>query len=230
MQQCARAQCRTKGLPEGGSLLCAACITWFTALLRDTEAHIAVLTTERRATGSSERGNFGYGSSSPAADHVIAMLDPRSSANAVNPDDEENPPLSVAVLGEWARRVGWRGGTVRDAVSALLISHQWITAQPWVLDLLDELSRLHRQVAAAAGDAPPRPVASCTLLINGVVCGGDVVQVDRVEPGAGLSTPLGARCLRCAQTYSGTDLVRLRVAQGLRDEQEGPPRGGGVLR
>jgi hypothetical protein len=217
---CALPRCSSGDYAAADSLLCEPCIEWVVATLRDTEKCIGLLSLVKAVQpGGGVNPNAGYESQSPAADHVLVMLDPRSKANGVGrtltgPDDDPDPMLSVAVLGEWADLAGWSVGrrSVRDAVSALLVNHRWITSQTWVCDYVDELTRLHRQAAAAIGDGPPAPVASCTRVIHGEVCAGGVVVWHRIDDdghhGAG-----GARCLSCRKPYAGPELVRLRLAQ-----------------
>lgn len=220
MNLCLLPRCSSGDDAAADSLLCESCIDWVVRTLRDTEECIAELRpVKAKSGGGGVNPNAGYESSSPAADHVLVMLDPRSKAVGVGrtltgPDDEEHPALSVDVLGGWAELAGWPAGqrSVRDAVSALLINHRWVTGQDWVVDYVDELTRLHRQAAAAIGDGPPAPVATCTQVYRGEVCGGGIVQWSRMQDdghhGAG-----GARCLACRKSYGGVELVRLRLAQ-----------------
>ena len=220
MNLCALPRCPTAGYAAYDSLLCEDCIEWVVATLRDTEECIAAMAPiKARGAGGGVNPNAGYESASPAADHVLVMLDVRSKAVGVGrtltgPDDEEHPALSVDVLGSWAELAGWPAGqrSVRDAVSALLVNHRWITSQSWVVDYVDELTRLHRQAAAAIGDGPPAPVATCTRTFPDGVCGGGVVVWHRLDD-TGHHADGGARCLSCRKTYAGPDLVRLRLAQ-----------------
>lgn len=227
MDLCLLPRCPTAGYAAHDSLLCEDCIAWVVATLRDTEECIAHLApVKARGTASGVNPNAGYESSSPAADHVLVMLDPRSKANAVGrtltgPDDEEHPALSVDVLGGWAELAGWPAGqrSVRDAVSALLVNHRWITAQSWVCDYVDELTRLHRQAASAIGDGPPKPVATCIRVFPDGVCGGGVVNWWRTLDD-GHHDEGGARCLSCRKVYGRVDLIRLQAAQHAAQQKE----------
>lgn len=220
MRLCVLPRCSSGADAAADSLLCEPCIEWVVATLRDTEECIAELRpVKARGGDSSVNPNSGYESASPAADHVLVMLDPRSKATGVGrtltgPDDVEHPPLSVDVLGGWAELAGWPAGqrSVRDAVSALLVNHRWITSQDWVVDYVEELTRLHRQTAAAIGDGPPAPVASCTQVYRGEVCAGGVVVWHRLEDD-GHHGQGGARCLTCRKSYAGPELIRLRLSQ-----------------
>ncbi|CAL9606456.1 hypothetical protein SUDANB95_05499 [Actinosynnema sp. ALI-1.44] len=219
MNLCALPRCSSGDYAASDSLLCEDCIAWVVATLRDTEECIAELRPTKPRGAGGVNPNADYESGSPAADHVLVMLDPRSKAVGVGrtltgPDDQDEPPLSVAVLGEWAELAGWPAGrhTVRDAVSALLVNHRWITSQDWVVDYVEELTRLHRQAAAAIGDGPPAPVASCTRVIRGEVCGGGIVQWARIAEN-GHHGEGGARCLECRHSYRGVELIRLRLKE-----------------
>jgi hypothetical protein len=81
-----------------------------------------------------------------------------------------------------------------------------------VVEYVDELTRLHRQAAAAIGDGPPAPVATCTEVYRGEACAGGVVLWNRLDD-TGHHGIGGARCLSCRKTYAAADLIRLRLAQ-----------------
>lgn len=230
MNLCLLPRCPTGSYAAHDSLLCEDCITWVVGVLRDTEECIGLLSLVKAVRpGGGVNPNAGYESSSPAADHVLVMLDPRSKANGVGrtltgPDDEPEPALSVAVIGSWARLSWWERTsptlrrlltgpiTVRESVTELQVNNRWITAQTWVVDYVDELTRLHRQAAAAIGDGPPAPVASCTRTFPDGVCGGGVVVWHRLDD-TGHHADGGARCLTCRKSYPGIELIRLRLAQ-----------------
>lgn len=217
--------------PTGGNYACDECVEHLRALLRELDHYLRVVTPMRPtlATGPSAAG---YESRSPAADHVLVMLDPRSKANghqAENgagridrPDDEPDPALSVpAVLADLAFRVWhevdhddelWlpasKPRTVGDAITLLLLAAPWLAGTDWLSHALDDVRTLRNQLARAANDAPLEVIAECTDLVAGRRCGGPVRERPATE-----KRPGGARCGTCKRNYDGLDLVRLRIAQ-----------------
>lgn len=218
MSDCLLPRCRSGEPAAVDSHLCEPCIEHLVSTLRTVEENVAALTPVKSVKPGMVATASGFESASPAADHALVMLDPRSKITGVSrtitgPDDDAEPPLSVAVLGEWAQLAGWTTGTVRDAVSGLLVNHRWITEQDWVVDYADELFRLLAQLLRANGDGPPIPQAACIRPIGSitvgrkavpVLCNGPIVEV-RYQNGG------GARCLACGESYSGFQLVRLAL-------------------
>lgn len=120
-------------------------------------------------------GSGAFGSKSPASDHVIAMLDRRSKANAVTQDDRNGAPLSVpAVIGEWCE-VPWRDsedhlpGTVGEGFAYLRVRNDWLMQQDCAADFAEELRRLYVQLRGHA--EPKRKIGECPAkLVPGVRC------------------------------------------------------------
>lgn len=206
---CLALDCRTGAAPTLGRHLCPDCTETLRVRLRSCEDYIRILSAAP-VRGATSRRKPGYGSVSPARDDVISMMDRRSAITALSPDDEQDPPLNVVeVLGGWARIVDDEcyGGTRRpatlgDALTTLLVSTEWMAAQPWIDECMTDLRNLHNQLRAVCGDSPPRSIASCNATFYGPTCGGPVFAVES-----------GARCSSCAAHYDGLDLVRLRMAQ-----------------
>lgn len=157
----------------------------------------------------------GYGSRSPGrGDDVLVLLDPRSSANALGPDDEDSPGWSalgtLRGMADHVRRyrdeapLGTAPVQVWRELGYLLGTLEWCAMQPWVPDLLADVRELHGQVRALAGDAP-RSLGSCLE----VGCDGRVYWAGR--PG----DPDRARCAECGGTYAGLRLARLAVNESL---------------
>ncbi len=119
----------------------------------------------------------GFGSRSPGCDHIIAMTDPRSSAQAhvwVGSDgrvhrESEHPPLSVySVLDTWATDIAERRGyprrthdSVFDVCVWLAAQLDWITRQADVVDFHTDLHLLDRQLKPVTG-ARSIPIGRCT--------------------------------------------------------------------
>jgi hypothetical protein len=238
---CTSATCRTQEPTQGNSLLCDDCRDRLHLTIRWIEFHLAHLTTVKAVRPQMVSTAGGFESASPANDDVIVMLDPRSAAVGVGrfhtgPDDDPKPPLSApAVLGGWAL-MAWEGRTppslrdfmprpctVRDAVSELLTALGWICGQDWVHDFADEVGQLNRQLRAATGEAPPKPVASCVRSVGTwedgegppQLCGGGIVLWERPATDTRPATA-GARCLTCSASYTGFELIDLAKGRGER--------------
>ncbi|MGZ3140816.1 hypothetical protein ACVDFE_02185 [Lentzea chajnantorensis] len=241
---CSREGCTTEEPTTGNSLLCDTCRDRVHDDLRWVEFHAANLTPVKKVRPEMVATAAGFSSAPPLDLHAVAQLDPRSNAVGVHrvhtgPEDDDHPPLSVpAVLGGWAQQV-WEDRTppslrhlvpaphtVRDAISTLLVALGWVSEQPWVLDLADEVRQLRRELAVTNGEAPPKPVASCTRREGDPptkgqaderpACGGGIVI--REQDKAGVPFVVGARCLSCGTVYSGFEVIRLaRANKALRD-------------
>ncbi|MGW4114804.1 hypothetical protein ACWEFJ_28350 [Actinosynnema sp. NPDC004786] len=239
----------------GNSDVCDRCRERLHDRLRWIEFFVANLTPVKAVRPGMVATAAGFESASPAFDDAIVMLDPRSSAVGVGrsltgPDDDEHPPLSApAVLGGWARQV-WEARTPRSlrhlippprnvghAVSTLLAALGWICEQRWVGDFAEEIGDLYRQLAAATGETPPRPVATCIRregdppgdggLDDRPVCGGGIVARQHTAEDAEGPVMVGARCLSCGASYTGFDLLRL--GRRMRVAEAGPPAPGELL-
>lgn len=159
---------------DRGYRTCSPCLDRVRETLRDIVRRYAMLDPTPGATGTGGgRGAPGFGSRSPASDHVIAMLDRRSSATArtwVAADgrvhrEPERPPLSVANVLElacWhiAEHRGVAGPAERCSVDDLvryLDAHlDWATRQDLVVDLWHWLRALQTQLRPVTGDQRAR--------------------------------------------------------------------------
>lgn len=109
-------------------------------------------------------GSGAFGSKSPASDHVIAMLDRRSKANAIHGDDREGLLSVPAVVGEWSR-YAWREsednlpGTVGEAFRYLRVRNDWLMQQDCAQDFAEEIRRLYVQLRGHA--EPKRKIGEC---------------------------------------------------------------------
>jgi hypothetical protein len=153
---------------------CDWCCSQLTLWLTEIETNFARLNPQPLA--SLPGGSFGsaFGSKSPAQDHVIAMMDPRSSPakRTGNEDDRENAPLSVpGVVGEWARFV-WRQpgcedpwpGTVGAGLEYLRAKVGWFAWQDCVAEFASEVRELHLQLVAHA--EPKRKIGECPTVLG----------------------------------------------------------------
>lgn len=222
MPTCVLPTCRSRDQhaePEPGALLCWHCAEHLRATLRSIDRYLRTLTPERTSTsGTGGRRAPGYESRSPAADHIIAMLDPRTLVNGPG-DDHDAVPNIAAELGNWARLVTEECPrarnrplrTINDAIVTLLIENQWITAQLWVDEYAAALNDLHRAIRGVANDGPISPAGLCTWQ----ACGGPVFLTERTVIGdKGQEERHGAaRCATCGAIYDGLALVRFYLAQ-----------------
>ena len=145
---------------------------------------------------------------------VGAMLDPRSKAWRLGPDDDPRPPLPIAAtLDHWADQAIQAGGRIDDTA--------WIVHQPWCASMVADLRTLHTQLLTATGEPPPRPVGRCRT-VTGITPGG-LVTCD--EPlymppvqDRGWDEPVTAAdlpevvCPACDKTYAGVELLGIRAA------------------
>lgn len=138
-------------------------------------------------------GRFpGFGSKSPANDHVIAMRDPRSAR--VRAGDPHSVP---GVLAGWVTRLllerpGPRPGPSVPAMAVFLDENLgFVTGRPWVKELNTDLTALLTQLRHV--NQPRRRIGRCPNTITEgdrtVVCGamlyaptdGDVIQCWAVQ-------------------------------------------------
>jgi hypothetical protein len=135
--------------------------------LGSIEADFVRLNTAPVSAPFGSGGSGAFGSKSPANDHVIAMLDWRSAANAVNQDDREGAPLSVpAVVGEWSEYV-WRDpscedgrpGTVGEGLAYLRRKTDWLMQQDCASDYARDVRDLYVQLRGHA--EPKRKIGEC---------------------------------------------------------------------
>lgn len=174
---------------DPGYRTCSGCLDRLRQHLREVADRYARLDPSPGASGDHGRGAPGFGSRSPASDHIIAMTDPRSSRTAkawVGGDgrvhcEAEHPPLSVH--GElntlaWviADERGIAGPDDRADVPALV---RWIDAQlDWATrcELCSHIAEVVRgllaQLRPVTGAPKPRYIGSCpTALDDDTVCG-----------------------------------------------------------
>lgn len=228
-RDCLIGRCRNNTPPEFGCYACLDCLNQTQHQIVTIEDNLPRLTPQRGQRAQNDRIHRAIPDSrSPAIDDIIAMLDHRSRSNgyhtewggrADRPDDEPEPILSLpAVIGAWCETV-WTGsedswpGTLSLGLFYLRANlHNPIGREPWVGEFADEIRQLYWQVRNAVGDQPIKPVATCTEVYRGQLCGGPVFQQERLLDDEGEQTG-GARCGACGRVYRGMDLVRLHNQQ-----------------
>jgi hypothetical protein len=209
-------------LADGGYVTCSDCYDRCRTLLADTARRWLLLNPRPGQCGEPGRGTPGFGSRSPAADHIIVMRDKRSSATAhvwLAHDgrihaEAERPPLSVwSVLDTlcWevaeARRVDGPDpvADVPDQTRWLDRHLDWITRQAEAAtDLHTALRALGTQLRPVTGDPGRRLIGHCPVTIDD----GDHTR----ECGARLYAPLrGDRiaCNACGEVWPRDKWLRL---------------------
>ncbi len=180
-----------------------------------------------------QRRSPGFGSRSPANDHVIAMTDRRSA------EFEDGDPLSApVVLGEWVRLV-WeqryevtaldqpdylkRLAALPRTVEAMCLwldrQLDWVSRQEVVADMQDEMRELHRQLRSATGNGGQPPVGWCIAIVDGAECGEPIFMPRDLPPRAPdepIRTLPTLECPRCGSQYDGRRVILLKLAASAR--------------
>lgn len=170
------------------------------------------------------RGSPGFGSRSPASDHIIAMRDPRSSTTAKTwlggdgrlHKESEHPPLSVyGVLetiaydvAEGRRQSDPEANTVPQLVRFIDGNLDWITRHPIVAEVAEQLHDLIRQLKPATGDGR-RSVGRCPNTLDE----GDTTRTCGTRlyaPTSGESIQSDSiRCAACGREWHRSEWLRL---------------------
>lgn len=199
-------------LADSGYRTCSDCLDRLRDRLADIVRRWVLLNPTPGSSGDhGSRGAPGFGSRSPASDHVIAMRDRRSSLVAkvwVGKDgrvhqEPERPPLSVHSVLE---TLAWDIAEARDItppdpradvpqLARYLDGHlDWATRQDNITELDQPLRALVAQLKPVTGD-PARPKV------------GDCPNVDpetQQECGATLRAPIHGdtiQCTKCERTW-----------------------------
>src|SRR5690606_7642312 len=169
-------------LADRGYATCSVCDLRIRGALKEIDERYQQLDPTPGRSGDYGRGAPGFGSRSPASDHIIAMTDRRSSAVArvwTAADgrvhrESERPPLSVwGVLdgAAWAiaEERGVDGPEPTATVSELVgwISNQldWLTRNPLVVDVWRDLRVLVAQLRPVTGDKRAK-IGRCPNVID----------------------------------------------------------------
>lgn len=121
-------------------------------------------------------------------------------ARLVREEREFTEPEQITVVGE------------RNLLTRQL---DWIAEQPWVDEMLSDLTKLRGQIKALNGTQDERPVGRCYLPAEDGPCNGPI-WVDII---AG-----HAVCGRCRQTWDGPQLVTLNVEMEQQRREAARPR------
>lgn len=184
--------CQTHQPPRGhawtpadpGHRTCAGCADRLRDTLREIDLRHRALDPSPGGSGDhGSRGAPGFGSRSPASDHVIAMLDPRSRPDAHTwrgndkrlHHEQERPPLSVwsslhAIADHIAQARGLTDRVARRDVTGLcrwIDAHlDWLTRRADITECAALLERLAAQLRPVTGEPARRCVGRCPNTIT----------------------------------------------------------------
>src|SRR5690606_16112433 len=169
-------------LADAGYATCSVCDQRVRDTLKEIDKRYHALDPTPGASGDHGRGAPGFGSRSPANDHIISMTDRRSSPVArvwVAADgrvhrESERPPLSVwGVLDGAAWTIAEERGIdgpkpsapVADLVRWTSDQLDWLSRRPLIVDVWRDLRALVAQLRPATGDKRAK-VGRCPNVID----------------------------------------------------------------
>lgn len=157
---------------DNGYRSCARCAERLRGVVREIVDRYAVIALPAAAlprVGSSDRRSPGFGSRSPASDHIIALRDVRTVATEAG-----DPHSPLAILWAWARAV--RSGrqlaepatppTVATEANTLLFHWDWVMREPWVDEMSWDFREVVSQLRAVTGAQKPRPIGRCPNVVT----------------------------------------------------------------
>lgn len=207
---------------DPGYKTCASCLDRIRDTLKDIARRYLLLNPRPGASGEhGGRGAPGFGSRSPASEHVIAMRDPRSSAIARTwlgrdgrlHQEAERPPLSVhgvldTIAWDIAEARNQDGPPERSDVPQLTRyidgNLDWATRQHGITEVDRDLRSLHAQLKPVTGDPGRRHIGTCPVVIDE----GEHTR----DCGARLYAPLrgdAIECTACGETWPREKWLRL---------------------
>lgn len=207
---------------DDGFRTCAGCYDRFLERLKDVGRRYLLLNPAPGASGDNRgRGAPGFGSRSPASDHVIALRDPRSSRSAFTwrgadqrmHKESERPPLSVH--GE-LNTIAWDiadtrevdGPDDRDDVHGLIrfISRHtdWLSRHDLIVDVDAVLRELVAQLRPVTGEPGGKRVGLCPNTIDE----GDTSRTCKMPLFAPLKGDV-IKCRGCERKWERSDWEKL---------------------
>lgn len=207
---------------DKGYRTCSSCLDKLREQLKEIPARYRILNATPGGSGDyGTRGAPGFGSRSPASDHVIAMRDPRSGRTATCwrgqdkrfHQETEHPVLSVFTeldLIAW-HIVESRGldhgpdPTVADTARFIDNHLDWLTRQTDIADHAAVIGDLAQQLRPVTGEPGRRHIGHCPNTIT------DTEDQTR-ECGAKLYAPLGGDaiiCRTCSREWPRAEWLRL---------------------
>jgi hypothetical protein len=190
--------------------LCLRHLQRFADVLRDIEDEASLLDARPSMQVVAGRSGSLKSERAPAVLDVIVANDPRR--GAVDYSDPWALDDTASVLGtlhDWARVVREERQlspaeqiTITGERDCLTRNLNWIAAQPWCDDALDELTALLGQLQNTNHTAAAKPLARCHLSADEGQCGGAI----RVNWEDGY-----AHCGKCRATWTGEELAALNA-------------------
>lgn len=194
-------------IARSGGCTCWSCHDRLTAMLSEIVTRYARLSARPQGGQDFGRRAPGFHSRPPVNIHIAALRDPRTSPLELG---EPHAPLNLLLT--WSRWVRQIRGQDRVRYPAelddlaiiavestyLSTAMDWITRQPWVIDLHDQTRAVVAQLRSATGEPNPRPVGTCQV----TDCGHPLFL-----PKAGLDM----RCGGCGETYEPSDLIDIAI-------------------
>lgn len=207
---------------DKGYRTCSSCLDRLREQLREIPTRYAALNTRPGSTGDHGRGAPGFGSRSPASDHIIAMRDHRSDRTATTwhgsdgrfHQETEQPVLSVFTeLDHIAWHIvetrGLDNGpdhpTVDDTARFIDNHLDWLTRQHDIAVHAHVVRELVQQLRPVTGEPGRRHIGHCP---NQIVKPDDTIA----DCGARLYAPLRddtIRCTTCRREWPRNEWLRL---------------------
>lgn len=208
-------------MADRGYRTCDACLDRIRDTLKDITRRYALLNPKPGMSGEHGRGAPGFGSRSPASDHIIAMRDRRSSTVARTwlgrdgrlHQESERPPLSVhgvldTIAWDIAEQRSLDGPSDRADVPHLAryidTNLDWATRQPTIVEVDQQLRDLVAQLKPVTGEPGRRHIGLCPNVLDE----GEVTR----ECGARLFAPLrgdAIECGACRRVWPRSEWLRL---------------------
>lgn len=206
---------------DPGYKTCASCLDRIRDLLKDINRRYLLLNPRPSASGDNTRGAPGFGSRSPASEHIIAMRDRRSSPIARTwlgrdgrlHQESEHPPLSVhgvldTIAWDIAEARQQHGPDERSDVHHLTryidVNLDWATRQAGIAEVDQQLRALTAQLKPVTGEPGRRHIGLCPVVIDE----GEHTR----ECGARLYAPLKGdeiECRACGEVWPREKWLRL---------------------
>lgn len=150
---------------------------------------------------------------------VLALTDPRNASDLEWSYESNWDPARGRMTGNgadiptfrlwldgWAeyirseRRMGDGDRTVAGNAHLVHVHMEWLAADSLLTVFVRELKNAHRALLTGVGRSPKRPLGKCWLLVDAFECAGPIwLDGD------------GASCGKCKETWSGSELIRLRL-------------------
>lgn len=169
----------------------------------DSVPGLFVLLNPRPGVGGHGRRAPGFGPRSPANDHIVAMMDTRSTRL-----DEHDPHSVPGVLAAWCREIFEERHLIPPvrtvpAMAKFLDNHlDWLTRHEWVEEFHAELRELHNQMRAIGQQR--RKIGDCPNTID--------EGTQTRQCGSKLFAPLYGdqiTCFACGRQWARDEWLRL---------------------